>query len=75
MKIKKSRLQNVIENDRLLITTETSSLIAYDLKRLLDNYFNVEGEVVLSVNLVDNRYNIEVKANATGVKTFSVIKN
>lgn len=72
---KNSRLHNVIENDRLLITAEASSLIIYDLKKLLENYFNIEGEVELLVNDDKNCYQILVKAKASNIKNFSIIKN
>lgn len=72
---KKSRLSTVIERDRLFINAETSSLIVYDLKKLLDNYFNVEGEVLLDVKAENDSYTVSVIAKASGIKTFSVIKN
>ena len=75
MKRKTSRLQNIIEKDRLIITSDTSSLIVYDLKRLLSSYFNVEGEVNLSVNADNNGYNIVINAKASGIKGFGVLKN
>lgn len=75
MTIKRSRLNTVIERDRLFINAETSSLIVYDLKKLLDNYFNVEGEVLLDVLAESDSYTINVTAKASGIKTFSVIKN
>ena len=54
------RLKKVIEKDRLLITSDMSSLIVYDLKKLLSSYFNVEGEVTLAVNADFSGYNIVV---------------
>ncbi len=75
MKNKTSRLSNIIEKDRLIITSETSSLIVYDLKRLLSSYFNVEGEVNLLVNADSNGYNITINAKASGIKNFGVLKN
>ncbi len=75
MKKQNLRLNKIIENDRLLITSDTSSLIVYDLKRLLDNYFNMEGEVVLTVNAGKTGYDITINGKASGIKTFKVIKN
>ncbi len=75
MRNKKTRLSSVIERDRLFINAETSSLIVYDLKKLLDNYFNVEGEVFLDVKAENDSYTIDIQAKASGIKTFSVIKN
>ena len=73
MKGLNSRLSSVIEKDRLIITSETSSLIVYDLKRLLDSYFNVEGEVNLTVNEGVNGYDLIVTASASGIKNFKVL--
>ncbi len=75
MKGKKNRLMSVIERDRLFISSETSSIIVYDLKNLLNNYFNVEGEVYLDVKAENNVYNINIEAKALGIKTFNVLKN
>ncbi len=74
MKNKNSRLSSVIEKDRLIITSETSSLIVYDLKRLLNNYFNVEGEVKLNVNAKSSGYELSITANASSIKNFGVLK-
>ncbi len=74
MKNKNSRLSSVIEKDRLIITSETSSLIVYDLKRLLNNYFNVEGEVNLKVNATSSGYELSITALATNIKNFGVLK-
>ena len=68
MKRQKHRLNSVIENDRLIISSEMSSLISYDLKNLLNNYFNVEGGVSIRVVAEQNSYKIEISANASGVK-------
>jgi hypothetical protein len=73
MKRLNSRLSNVIEKDRLIITSETSSLIVYDIKRLLDSYFNVEGEVNLIVNESDCGYDLTINAKASNIKNFKIL--
>jgi hypothetical protein len=73
MKKLSSRLDSVIEKDRLIITSETSSLIVYDLKRLLDSYFNVEGEVNLTVNEGIGGYDLIVTAKASNIKNFKIL--
>lgn len=74
MKKENQRLYKVIENDRLLISEETSSLISYDLKTLLNNYFNVEGKVHLSVLADKNSYKINVVCSASDIKSFKIVK-
>ncbi len=74
MKNNKIRLKRVIETDRLLISSDMSSLIAYDLKKLLDNYFNTEGEITISVEALKDCYEITVIARADSIKPFSLVK-
>ncbi len=74
MKNAKARLNSVIENDRLIISEDMSSLIAYDLKKLLDNYFNTEGQVKIEVEALKNCYKINVTALAESIKPFALIK-
>ncbi len=74
MKNINSRLNSVIDKDRLIITSDASSLIVYDLKRLLDNYFNMEGEVNLTVNKSSDGYDLVITAKATNIKNFGVLK-
>ncbi len=74
MKNAKIRLKNVIENDRLIISEDMSSLIAYDLKKLLDNYFNTEGQVKIEVEALKDTYKIIVTATAESIKPFLLIK-
>ncbi len=69
-----SRLGRVIENDRLMIGSDISNLIEFDLKNLLNNYFNLSGDVKLSVTAMKDCYLITVSAPASGVKPFGVIK-
>lgn len=71
MKKQKSRLNKLIENDRLIISSEMSSLINYDLKNLLNNYFNLEGNSTISLSAGKDGYLIEIKVKASGVKAFN----
>lgn len=68
------RLEQVIEKDRLLISGEARSLIVYDLKRLLDNYFSTTGETTLEVSAERGGYLIRITARASGIKPFGTIK-
>lgn len=68
------RLGRVIENDRLMISAEISSLIEYDLKNLLENYFNLTGKVTMQVTAMKDCYLITVSAPASAVKPFGIIK-
>ena len=69
-----NRLGRIIENDRLMISQEVSGLIEYDLKNLLENYFNLSGKVTLSVTAMKDCYLVTVSAPASGVKPFGIVK-
>ena len=72
--IQTKRLGKIIENDRLMISAEASGLIEYDLKNLLENYFNLSGKVNLTVTAMKDCYLITVSAPASSIKTFGIIK-
>lgn len=74
MKNFRARLNSVIENDRLIISEDMSELISYDLKKLLDNYFNTEGNVKIEVVALKDSYKITVTAIAESIKPFALIK-
>ncbi len=74
MTTNKKRLQEIIKNDRLLLSSDTSEMICYDLKKTLLEYFNLEGEVCLTVEPKSDCYQITVKATASAIKSFGLIK-
>ncbi|MBR5439115.1 MAG: hypothetical protein IKV61_02740 [Clostridia bacterium] len=74
MKNFRARLNSVIESDRLIISGDMSELISYDLKKLLDNYFNTEGQVKIEVEALKDSYKITVTAIAESIKPFALIK-
>ncbi len=74
MTANKKRLQEIIKNDRLLLSSDTSEMICYDLKKTLLEYFNLEGGISLSVEPKSDCYQITVKATASAIKSFGLIK-
>ena len=68
------RLGKIIESDRLMISSEATALIEYDLKNLLENYFNLSGKVNLTVTAMKDCYLITVSAPASSIKTFGIVK-
>ena len=68
------RLGKIIESDRLMISAEATGLIEYDLKNLLENYFNLSGKVNLSVTAMKDCYLITISAPASSIKTFGIVK-
>ena len=74
MKNKNKRLFDIIQNDRLLLSQDTSEMICYDLKNVLNEYFNLEGGVSLVVEPLSDSYEITIKAKAQAIKSFGIIK-
>ena len=74
MKENKKRLQEIIKNDRLLLSQDTSEMICYDLKKTLLEYFNLEGGISLIVEPKSDCYQITIKATASAIKSFGLIK-
>ena len=74
MKENKKRLQEIIKNDRLLLSQDTSEMICYDLKKTLLEYFNLEGGISLIVEPKSDCYEITIKATAGAIKSFGLIK-
>ena len=70
----KKRLQEIINNDRLLLSSDTSEMICYDVKNTLLEYFNLDGGVTLSVVPKSDCFEVTVKAKASGIKSFGIIK-
>lgn len=70
----KKRLQEIIKNDRLLLSSDTAEMICYDLKKTLLEYFNLEGGVSLSVEPKNDCYEVTIKTKAVAIKSFGVIK-
>ena len=73
-KNKKSKLSSLIESDRLLLSKDTSSLILYDLKKLLENYFTQISDVKINVSAEKDSYFITITALASAIKSCQIIK-
>ena len=69
-----SRLENLIESDRLTLSNEVSELICYDLKKLLENYFTNTSNVSISVEGKDTCYSINITASSSSIKSFKILK-
>ena len=70
----KNRLQEIIKNDRLLLSNDTSEMICYDLKKTLLEYFNLDGAVTIKVEPKSDCYEVTVSAKAVAIKSFGIIK-
>ena len=74
MKSTGKRLKKIIESDRLMLSADTAEMICFDLKNLLNEYFNVESGVTISVEPKSECYYLTVNAKASGIKSFKVVR-
>lgn len=74
MKKRKNNLKDLITSDRLLLSSDTSEMICYDLKNVLSEYFNLSGGVSIVVEPNKDSYEVTVKATAVAVKSFGIIR-
>lgn len=72
--MKKERLEQIIQKDRLLLSTETAEMICYDIKKVLNEYFNLLDGVTLKVDADTDCYFITINAKAEAIKSFGIIK-
>ena len=68
------RLKAIIESDRLLVSEDTSEMICFDLKNVLDDYFNLSSGVSLTVEPKKGEILITITAKAQAIKSFGIIK-
>ena len=71
---KKNALKDIINSDRLLLSSDTSEMICYDVKSVLDEYFNLGGGVSIIVEPTKDCYEITIKSTAVAVKSFGIIR-
>jgi hypothetical protein len=74
MRKKENLLREVILNDRLMLSRDTADMICYDLKTVLSEYFNLLGDVSISVEPEKDFYKITVITSAVAIKSFGIIK-
>ncbi len=74
MKKRENILKDIILNDRLMLSKDTSEMICYDLKNVLNEYFNLDGGVSICVEPEKDCYIITITARAVAIKSFGVIK-
>ena len=67
------RLKQAIESDRMSMTAISTELIIKDLEVVLQDYFNLAGKPILSVNYKNGRYIVDITFKADALKTFAVL--
>ena len=67
------RLQNLIENDRLLMGDNFQDLIVSDLHKILSDYFEYRGLPIIKINKNAKKLNVVITLEALAVKNFLVL--
>ncbi|MBE7090125.1 MAG: hypothetical protein E7362_04915 [Clostridiales bacterium] len=68
-----ARIKTLIENDRFTACEDFETLLKKDLKKLLLDYFDIDGSVEIAIKKDSGRYVFTAMANAICVKNFAVI--
>lgn len=68
------RAFTVIKADRLGVSAGIESIISSEVRKVLEDFFCINGEVKTSVEVGERGFSVTVKANATGVKHVNVIE-
>ena len=74
MRKKDNLLREVILNDRLILSRVSADMFCNDLKTVLNEYFNLLGDVSISVEPEKDFYKITVFTSAVAIKSFGIIK-
>lgn len=68
-----ARIKSLIENDRFTACEDFERLLKNDMKKLLLDYFDIDGSVEIAIKKDGGRYVFSAMATAICVKNFVVI--
>lgn len=67
------RINNMINNDRVIINENFEKLLYRDLTNLFKEYFELKKEPVFNIKVLSGEYSISVEAIAFSLKKFNNI--
>jgi hypothetical protein len=67
------RVKSVIGSDRLNLSKDYTSLICYDIEKLLEDYFELGQSIDLSISTTEKGYEFTVKGSAIRLKPFNFL--
>ena len=67
------RATEVIKSDRMGVSSGIEGVISSEIKKVLDDFFALNGEVSTSVEVKNSGYSITIEAKAKSVKQFKII--
>ena len=67
------RVKSVIGTDRLNLSKDYTSLICFDVEKLLQDYFEMEEGVDLSITTTEKGYEFIIKGSALRLKPFNFL--
>ncbi|MBQ7235760.1 MAG: hypothetical protein IJX03_01205 [Clostridia bacterium] len=68
-----TRVQNVLENDRLNVGKGFNELLANDLNKLFKDYFDFSGLPELKIDKENGVYRVIVSLNVSRVRAFNIL--
>jgi len=67
------RVKSVIGSDRLNLSKDYTSLISFDIEKLLEDYFELNGNLDFSITTTEKGYEFTVKGSALRLKPFNFL--
>jgi hypothetical protein len=67
------RASTVIKADRMGVSAGIEGLIAAEIKNLLNDYFSLSDEVNVKIEVLQNQFNLTIKASALSVKNVKML--
>ena len=74
LKSKISRVKQVIESDRLGVSSGMKEIIRRDAERLLSQYFTLNRPVTLKISGEGGKISVIVEADCASAKRFNLLK-
>ena len=67
------RATEVIKSDRIGVSSGIEGLISSEIKKILEDFFALNGEVNTLIEVKNNGYEITIKTKAKSVKQLKII--
>ncbi len=68
------RVKQVLESDRTGMTIDNLSVIAADVEKVIDDYFERKGKTSINLIETDGEYKLRIEAIINDFKSFNSIK-
>lgn len=69
----KDRVKNLIESNKNIISEDCKNIVSMDIKRVLEEYFVLDGKVNVKITLINEKYVVEIETLAKEIRPFGTI--